>query len=88
MPSRSMCRLLDGLPPMVLKRSQPPRPQAQAQMSQNHHLPREGEKSGRGAESVGLATDVRSELVEIRRARARAVLHVFKDSLTSEPGKK
>jgi hypothetical protein len=55
-------------------------------MSQNHHLPREGEKSGRGAESVGLATDVRSELVEIRRARA--VLHVFKDSLTSEPGKK
>ena len=86
MPSRSMCRLLDGLPPMVLKRSQPLRPQAQAQMSQNHHLPREGEKSGRGAESVGLAIDVRSELVEIRRARA--VLHVFKDSLTSEPGKK
>jgi hypothetical protein len=28
-------------------------------MSQNHHLPREGEKSGKEAESVGLATDVR-----------------------------
>lgn len=55
-------------------------------MNRDHHLQREGERSVRGVGSVELATDVRSELVEIW-AHMRCCIDSM-DALTLRAGKR